>query len=136
MVVVWFPSQGRTSATSGTLRWSSWPRSRQNAKCVSAGSRNLQKPLKYTAKKQRVGQELKKRSFIQKYMGHVVTGLQEILKFDKADEEELLKQLEVVLETKRGQLEDMEFDPTKNTEYDEEWAKIGKEEESDEEDKE
>jgi DNA topoisomerase-6 subunit B len=83
---------------------------------------------KYTAKKQRVGQELKKRSFIQKYMSHVVTGLQEILKFDKADEEELLTKLETVLETKRGKLDDMEFDPTKNTEYDEEWAKIGKDE--------
>ena len=85
---------------------------------------------KYTAKKYRVGQELKKRSFIQKYMSHVVTGLQEIIGFDKADEEELLTKLEAILETKRGKLDTMEFDPTKNEEYDEEWAKIGKDEES------
>ncbi len=87
---------------------------------------------KYTAKKARVKHELKKRSFIQKYMAHVVVGLKEILDLDGADEEIILRNLEVVLEQKRGKVKDMDFDPAKNTEYDEEWAKIGKEEESDE----
>ncbi|MCA9477640.1 MAG: DNA topoisomerase VI subunit B [Nanoarchaeota archaeon] len=88
---------------------------------------------KYTAKKAKVKGELKKRSFIQKYMPHVATGLQEILGLDKADEEEILRNLDIILEAKRGKLDNMEFDPTKNEEYDEEWAKIGKEESSDEE---
>jgi len=81
---------------------------------------------KYTAKKYRVKQELKKRSFIQKYMSHVVIGLKEIIGFDKADEEELLKKLENILEHKRGKVDSLEFDPSKNTEYDAEWASIGK----------
>ena len=81
---------------------------------------------KYTAKKLRVKHELKKRSFIQKYMSHVAIGLKEILGFDKGDEEEILKKLENILEQKRGKVNSMEFDPTKNSEYDSEWAKIGK----------
>ena len=86
---------------------------------------------KYTAKKQRVKQELKKRSFIQKYMSHVAIGLKEILKFDKFEEEEIIKNLEVVLEQKRGKIDNMEFDPTKNSEFDEEWASIGKDKKED-----
>jgi len=81
---------------------------------------------KYTAKKTRVKSELKKRSYIQKYMTHVATGLAEILDLDKADEEVIISQLVTLLEQKRGELADMEFDPTKNTDYDEEWSKIGK----------
>jgi DNA topoisomerase-6 subunit B len=81
---------------------------------------------KYTAKKARVKNELKKRSFIQKYIPHIALGLQELLDLDKADEEEIMRNLDFILETKRGKLDKMEFDPTKNTEYDEEWASIGK----------
>lgn len=87
---------------------------------------------KYTGKKARVKQELKKRSYIKKYMSHVATGLKEIIDFDKADEEKVLQNLEVILEKKRGKIDNMEFDPTKNTEYDEQWAKIGKDESSEE----
>jgi DNA topoisomerase VI subunit B len=83
---------------------------------------------KYTVKKSRVSRELKKRSFIQKYMSHVATGLKEILDLDKADEEMIVRNLEIVLEQTRGEIDDMKFDPTKNTEFDEEWAKIGKDE--------
>ncbi|MFW6378645.1 MAG: hypothetical protein ACOCZV_01340, partial [Nanoarchaeota archaeon] len=82
---------------------------------------------KYTGKKARVNQELKKRSYIKKYMSHVTAGLKEILKLDKADEERSLRNLEAILEKKRGEIDSMEFDPGKNTEYDESWAKIGKE---------
>ncbi|MFW5866154.1 MAG: hypothetical protein ACOCU6_03615, partial [Nanoarchaeota archaeon] len=60
-------------------------------------------------------------------MSHVTAGLREILKLDKADEERSLHNLEAILEKKRGEIDLMEFDPTKNTEYDESWAKIGKE---------
>lgn len=82
---------------------------------------------KYTLKKSRVKHELKKRSFIQKYMPHVAIGLKDILGLDKADEEEIIRDLEIILEKKRGTVDEMKFDPTKNTEYDEKWAKIGKE---------
>ncbi|MGM5479935.1 MAG: DNA topoisomerase VI subunit B [Nanobdellota archaeon] len=82
---------------------------------------------KYTAKKNRVNQELKKRSYIKKYMSHVSEGLKEILRFDNADEEKILQNLELILEKKRGEVLDMSFDPSKNTQYDEEWANIGKE---------
>jgi DNA topoisomerase-6 subunit B len=88
---------------------------------------------KYTAKKARVNKELKKRSFIKKYMSHVATGLKEILDLDKGDEEEIIRNLEIVLEEKRGKVDAVEFDPRKNTEYDEEWAKIGRDEDADDE---
>ena len=88
---------------------------------------------KYTAKKAKVKNELKKRSFIQKYMPHIATGLQELLGLDKADEEEILRNLDIILEAKRGTIDTMEFDPTKNTEYDEDWANIGKDQKVDEE---
>lgn len=87
---------------------------------------------KYTAKKTRVKHELKKRSFIQKYMSHVAIGLKEILGLDKGDEEEVIQHLELILEHKRGAVDNMDFDPTKNTDYDEEWAKIGKGEDEEE----
>jgi len=73
-------------------------------------------------------------------MAHVAIGLKELLKLNKGDEEEIMRKLEEILEHKRGQIDEMEFDPTKNTEYDAEWAKIGKDEkvsedESDSDDK-
>lgn len=83
---------------------------------------------RYTAKKSRVKSELKKRSYIQKYMTHVAAGLKELLDLDAADEDVLIQKLEHILEQKRGELDTMEFDPSKNTEYDADWAKIGKEE--------
>ncbi|MCF7799368.1 DNA topoisomerase VI subunit B [Candidatus Woesearchaeota archaeon] len=94
-------------------------------KALQEAGRSL---AKYTAKKTRVKSELKKRSYIQKYMVHVATGLTELLDLDKADEEEIIGKLGVILEHKRGEVDAMDFDPTKNTDYDEEWAKIGKDE--------
>ena len=41
-----FLSQGGTSPTGRALKWCSWARNRGDATYVSAGSRNLQKPLK------------------------------------------------------------------------------------------
>lgn len=88
----------------------------------------------YVNKKKRVHDEFKKRSYIEKYIPHVAEALKELLGDINTDEvEEKLKQL---LEHKRGKLDDMKFDPTKNEEYDEEMAKIGREkkEEQDEQD--
>lgn len=100
-------------------------------KALQEAGRDL---AKYTAKKSRVKTELKKRSFIQKYMTHVALGLKELLDLNKGDEEEIMRKLEEILEHKRGQVDSMEFDPTKNTEYDAEWAKIGKDNKNDKND--
>ncbi len=95
---------------------------------VQEAGRELQK---YTKKKQKVKQELKKRSYIEKYIPHLAVGVAEILDLDGADHEVLERHLVGLLEKHRGKLDTLEFDPTKNTEYDEEFAKIGREEEDD-----
>ncbi len=94
--------------------------------------RNLSK---YLNKKRRVGDELKKRSYIETYIPHISEALKEILNYSDSDKKDVENKLEKILEKTRGKLEDMEFDPTKNEEYDEDFAKIGKEdyEDSDEE---
>jgi DNA topoisomerase-6 subunit B len=87
----------------------------------------------YIHKKRRVGDELKKRSYIEKYIPYVIEALREILKLKKTDEMDLDKLLNEILEKHRGKLDDVEFKPDENTEFDEEFAKIGKgEDDSDE----
>lgn len=87
----------------------------------------------YIHKKKRVGDELKKRSYIEKYIPYVIEALKEILKLKKTDEIDLDKLLNEILEKHRGKLDDVEFKPDENTEFDEEFAKIGKgEDDSDE----
>jgi len=71
---------------------------------------------------------LKKRSYIEKFIPHLALGLKEILELDGGDEELIVRNLQVILEKKRGKIKNVDFDPTKNKEYDEEWAKIGKDE--------
>jgi DNA topoisomerase-6 subunit B len=83
---------------------------------------------RYVHKKRRVGDEIKKRSFIEKYIPHVGDALKELLDLKEADKMKVEELLGVILEHKRGKLDKMEFDPTKNVDYDEEFAKIGKEE--------
>ena len=81
----------------------------------------------YMNKKKRVSDELKKRSYIERYIPHVASALKEIIGL-KPDEEKMLEnQLKELLERKRGKVDDIKFDPSKNVEYDEELAKIGKE---------
>ncbi len=87
----------------------------------------------YINKKRKVRDEFKKRSYIEKYIPHVAEALEELLgkkSIDRAKVEVMLREL---LEKKRGKLDDMEFDPGKNVEYDEELARIGKEGEKGEE---
>ena len=98
---------------------------------LQEAGRNL---AKYTAKKRRVKDELKKRSFIEKYIPHVAIGLKQILGLGTGDEEEIIHNLQKLLEAKRGKIQSMEFDASKNTEYDAEWAKIGKDVNSDHDD--
>lgn len=78
----------------------------------------------YVSKKKRVGDELKKRSYIEKYIPHVAIGLKEILKLTDSEESNIVHMLEEVLEQKRGKLEEIKID---NADYDAEFAKIGKE---------
>lgn len=89
---------------------------------------------KYTAKKKRVKDELKKRSYIEKYLPHLAGALKEILLFSDTEEEILVDELKGLMEQSRGKMDDMEFDPTKNEEYDEEFAKIGKADKDESED--
>lgn len=80
----------------------------------------------YVNKKKRVGFELQKRDYITKYIPHVANALKDLLRLKDVDERKIEKQLKVLLEKKRGQVEEMKFDPSKNVEYDEEFAQIGK----------
>lgn len=82
----------------------------------------------YINKKRRVGDELKKRGYIERFIPHVAEALQELLKLKKEEKEEIEEDLKVVLEKTRGKLEDVDFDPEKNKEYDEEFARIGRDE--------
>lgn len=84
---------------------------------------------KYLSKKRRVGDELKKRSYIELYMPHISDALKEILSLTDAQKKEIEEHLIVLMEKTRGKLDDMSFDPNKNEEYDEDFAKIGKEDE-------
>jgi DNA topoisomerase VI subunit B len=79
----------------------------------------------YVHKKIKVGDELKKRGYIEKYIPMVAQALQELLELKKSDEEQIEVLLKELLEKHRGQVEDMEFDENKNVEYDEQLAKIG-----------
>ncbi len=93
----------------------------------------------YVMKKRRVKDEFKKRSYIEKYIPHVGQALQEMLKLSDIEEKRVEGNLKELLEKSRGKLDDVDFDPDKNEEYDENFANIGKEEtekESNEEEKE
>lgn len=80
----------------------------------------------YVHKKKKVGMELQKRSYIEKYIPHVADALKELLKLNETEKHKVEIELKALLEKKRGSLEDLKFDPTKNAEYDEELANIGK----------
>ncbi|MFO8015624.1 MAG: DNA topoisomerase VI subunit B [Candidatus Woesearchaeota archaeon] len=80
--------------------------------------------MRYTAKKKRYSDELKKRSYIEKYIPHVGETLQELLGLDKSEEEMVENRLKGLLEKKRGKLKEIKEE---NVEYDEDFARIGKE---------
>ena len=76
----------------------------------------------YISKKKRVGDELKKRGYIEKYIPHVSEALKELLQLRDEEKAKLEVELKELLEKTRGKLEDVEFDPTKNEEFDENFA--------------
>ena len=63
------------------------------------------------------------------FIPHVGEALKELLKLSDKDEKNIEELLEEILEKKRGEMGEIE---AKNLEYDEEFAKIGKEEETEE----
>ena len=84
----------------------------------------------FVNKKRRIGDEAKKRSYIQKYIPHVADALKEIVGFDDQKKKEIEDNLYTMLEQVRGELEDVSME---NLDYDPELAKIGQEEEQPEE---
>jgi len=78
----------------------------------------------YVNKKKKIHAEQKKRSFIEKYIPHVSEALGELLKLSKTQKLNIEDNLKILLEKHRGKLKKIEID---NPEYDEELAKIGKE---------
>ncbi|MBW3002105.1 DNA topoisomerase VI subunit B [Candidatus Woesearchaeota archaeon] len=79
----------------------------------------------YVNKKKRIHAESQKRSYIEKYIPHVAEALKELLALTKTDEAKVEQLLKDLLEKHRGKIKKVEME---NTEYDEEFAKIGKEE--------
>jgi len=73
-------------------------------------------------KKRKIQIEGAKRGYIETYIPHVAEALKELVGYKKEEEEKVINLLNEILEQKRGQLENLEID---NTEYDEDFAKIG-----------
>ncbi|MBT3405741.1 DNA topoisomerase VI subunit B [Candidatus Woesearchaeota archaeon] len=88
------------------------------------------KLAKYTSKKRRMKDEMKKRGYIEKYIPHVADALKKILSLKETDEKMIEENLKDLLEQSRGKLKDIKAD---NQEYDEDFAKIGEEEPQEEE---
>jgi DNA topoisomerase VI subunit B len=86
----------------------------------------------YVSKKRRIQFEGKKRDYIKLFIPHVGDALKELLKLSENDENKIEILLGEILEKKRGEIEEIE---AKNLEYDEEFAKIGKEEKTKEDTK-
>jgi len=80
----------------------------------------------YVNKKKRVKDEFKKRSYIEKYIPHVVEALKELLGEKAVDTARVENMLKELLEKKRGKLDDLKFDPAKNKDFDEELSNFGK----------
>ena len=87
----------------------------------------------FVNKKRRIKEESKKRSYIEKYIPNVAEALQEITKVSAEEKKKLEENLYELLEHTRGELEELTVE---NPEYDEEFAKIGAEEEDSEQEKE
>lgn len=82
---------------------------------------------RYTNKKRKYSDELQKRSYIEKYIPHVGMALETILGLKKFERDEMEKELREILERTRGELEEL---GEENEEYDEDFARIGAEEET------
>jgi DNA topoisomerase-6 subunit B len=79
----------------------------------------------YVRKKRKIGEEGKKRSYIETYIPHVGAALKDLLGLKEKEKEHAEALLKEILEKHRGKLENISAE---NIEYDEEFARIGKEE--------
>jgi DNA topoisomerase-6 subunit B len=77
----------------------------------------------YVRKKKNIHAESKKRSYIETYIPHVASALKELLSLKQADELKAKDLLKEILEKHRGKLENIEFDPGANVDYEGETAK-------------
>jgi len=82
----------------------------------------------YIHKKKRIHAESQKRGYIERYIPYVAEALKELISIK--DEDKVKKLLKEILEKKRGTLENVDFDASANTDYDEELASIGKEDDN------
>lgn len=78
----------------------------------------------YVNKKNKIQFESKKRGYIETYIPHVAVALKELISLNEKEVNNVQELLRECLEKRRGALEEIEME---NTEYDEEFAKIGKE---------
>ena len=79
----------------------------------------------YIYKKRRIGEELKKRGYIEKYIPHIAEALKDLVDSKEYQKDNVESSLKEILERKRGEIEDIEAD---NEEFDEAFANIGKNE--------
>ncbi len=84
----------------------------------------------YVNKKRRLQYEGQKRDYIQMFIPHVGEALKELINLKDSEEKKIEGLLKEILEKQRGKLEKVEME---NPEYDEEFAKIGKSEEKEDE---
>lgn len=87
---------------------------------------------RYLIKKRKVKDEMKKRSYIETYIPHISEALKDLLNLSDFDERDVQSNLAYLLESSRGKLDKLEFNPEANEEYDENLAKIGREQDEDE----
>lgn len=85
------------------------------------------KVASYVNKKRRIGDEEKKRGYIEKYIPHVAEALALIVGLKEAEKKQIEQDLAEILEHTRGELEELGVD---NPDYDPELAHIGSEEEA------
>jgi DNA topoisomerase-6 subunit B len=78
----------------------------------------------YVHKKKRIFAESKKRGYIETYIPFIGSALKDMLSLSETEKDRIEKLLVEILEKHRGALENIEFDPEQNVEYDEELAKI------------
>lgn len=79
----------------------------------------------YVNKRKRILFEGKKRDYITTYIPYLSDVLIQLLGLSQSEKERIESRLSAILEKTRGKLEDVSFDPEKNVDYDENFAKIG-----------
>lgn len=78
----------------------------------------------FVNKKRKIGEEAKKRGYIEKYIPHVAEALRDLLGLSEANKKDIESDLREILQQSRGELEEISLD---NPEYDSELAQIGRE---------